>query len=29
MSDPYITLGVSRDASNEEIKNAYINMSRK
>lgn len=29
MSDPYITLGVSRDASNEEIKNAYRNMARK
>jgi len=29
MKDPYSTLGVSRDATDEEIKNAYRNMARK
>ena len=29
MTDPYLTLGVSRDATDEEIKNAYRNMARK
>ena len=29
MSDPYKILGVSRDASNDEIKKAYRNLSRK
>lgn len=29
MKDPYSTLGVSRDATDEEVKNAYRNMARK
>ncbi len=29
MTDPYKTLGVSRDASDEEIKRAYRNLARK
>lgn len=29
MKDPYLILGVSRDATDEEVKNAYRNMARK
>ena len=29
MKDPYLILGVSRDASDEEVKNAYRNLARK
>ena len=29
MSDPYKVLGISRDASDDEVKKAYRNMSRK
>ena len=29
MSDPYKVLGVSRDAPDEEVKNAYAQLSRK
>ena len=29
MFDPYSVLGISRDASDEEIKKAYLKLSRK
>ncbi len=29
MKDPYVILGVSRDATDEEVKNAYRNLARK